>query len=86
MPLAYQDLNIEIVDLQPDGRFRVRILGKAPNGREMRTDEGESPIYKPEELKPLIAKLDRRRASQTELTALGEKLASLLLPGRRTGR
>jgi len=82
MPLAYQDLNIEIVDLQPDGRFRVRILGKAPNGREMRMDEGESPFYKPEELRPLIAKMDRRRASQAELTALGEKLASLLLPGR----
>jgi len=42
MPLAYQDLNMEIVDLQPDGRFRVRTLGKAPNGREMRT--GTQPI------------------------------------------
>lgn len=39
MPLAYQDLNIEIVDLQPDGHFRVRILGKAPNGREMRNGQ-----------------------------------------------
>lgn len=80
-PLIYRDFNIEMTDLQDDGTFKVRVIGQTPGG-EMRAVDTETAVYTPKEFQRLSGKLERRKATETELIELGEKLADLLLPGR----
>jgi len=80
-PLTYRDFNIEMTGLQDDGTFTVRVLGQTPGG-EMRAADAERAVYQGGSLSRHLGKLQRRKASRTELVELGQKLADLLLPGR----
>ncbi len=80
-PLVYRDFDVEMADLRPGGRFRVRVLGPTPGG-EMPASAAETPTYRADDFTRLLGKLERRKATKDELIELGEKLAALLLPGR----
>lgn len=80
--LIYRDLELELTGPTGPGSHRVRVLGRAPDGSEMRADQAEVAAFATEDFLPLVDKLQRRRASTDELMTLGEHLAGLLLPGR----
>jgi hypothetical protein len=81
-PLQYEDLTLELTGLGADGAFAVRALGDTPAGLEMRADQAERPVFKAEDFRLLVGKLERRQADEEQLLRLGETLAGLALPGR----
>ena len=80
--VEYRDLDIEMTDLKADGSFSVRVIGQAPDGREMRADEAERPFLRSDDVDLLIGKVERRRASQEELLNLGIGLVVCACRGR----
>jgi CHAT domain len=59
---------------------RVRVLGPVPGG-EMSPDDAE-PVVVADGLATLVAKLERRKASQEQVFEIGRLLGAALLPGR----